>query len=151
PPAALPVPKQQASAPGVQIPANRTLPITLDTVLRLAEHGNAKIEQSRVKVDASMSAASASCSWLPTVYAGTAYYRHEGGIQNFDGTFIHSSTGALFPGLQINSEFDIREQTFKRVDAERKMWQDRAEGSQVTSETLLDAANTYFDLLTARR
>jgi outer membrane protein TolC len=152
-PQTLPAPQivPPASHPGEQVPAGKAIPVTLDTVLRLAEQHNARVEQAREKLGASMAAASQKCLWLPDVYAGIAYYRHEGGIQNEDGTLQHSSSGALFPGMQIKTECDLREATFKRVDAERKMWQDKAEYRSVTNDTLLDAANTYIDLLTARR
>ena len=78
---------------------------------------------------------------------GTAYYRwHEGGIQDFDGQFIHSSYGSLFAGLEMRGKLDLRETAYQRIDAERKVWQQKGELSKLTSETLLDAAGTYVDL-----
>jgi outer membrane protein TolC len=128
------------------------IPISLDIVFRLAEDGNAQIALAREKLNASdVESQLAAKAWLPDVYGGIGYYRHEGGIQNPDGTFIHSSFGALFPALEIKSELDVREAAYKRVDACRKVWQQRGELSKVTNETLLDAAITYVDLLTARR
>src|SRR4029077_11330532 len=78
------------------------------------------------------------------------YYRHEGGIQNEDGTLTESSFGSLFAGTEIHGRFDLREAVFQKVDAERKVWQQRGELSKLSSETLLDASNTYVDLLAAR-
>jgi outer membrane protein TolC len=128
------------------------VPIALDTVLRLAEEQNAQIALARERVNESLTENQIAASgWLPRVYAGVAYYRHEGGIQNEDGTLTHSSTGALFPGVEIHGELDVREAAFQRVNAERKVWQSKGELSRVTNETLLEAANTYIDLLTARR
>ena len=45
---------------------------------------------------------------------------------------------------------DLKEAAYQRIDAERKVWQQKGDLSKVTSETLLDAAGTYIDLLTAR-
>jgi outer membrane protein TolC len=45
----------------------------------------------------------------------------------------------------------LRKDTFKRTSAEAKVWQQRADLARVTNEQLLDAGNTYIDLLTARR
>jgi outer membrane protein TolC len=130
----------------------RDVLISLDTVFRLAEEQNAQIALAREKLNESMTEKQlAAKGWLPNVYAGIGYYRHEGGIQNEDGTLTHSSTGALFPGMNIQTEFDLREATFRRVDSERKLWQQRGELRKVTNETLLDAATTYIDLLTALR
>jgi len=45
----------------------------------------------------------------------------------------------------------VRQATFARIQAERNRLQQQGELSKVTNETLLEAANTYIDLLTARR
>jgi outer membrane protein TolC len=130
----------------------KEVPITLDAVLRIAEQTNAKIGGAREKLrESQMNAEQAQSCWMPNVYAGAGYYRHEGGIQDFNGRLIHSSYGAFMPGLQLKTEWDVRETTFKQLDAERKIWQQKAELSQVNSEVLLEAATTYVDLLTARR
>src|SRR5262249_35700811 len=88
---------------------------------------------------------------LPTVSAGLAYYRHEGGIQNEDGTLTHSSFGALFPGIEIRSAIDLREAAFARTNGIRQQVVSRAELTKITSEILLDAATTEVTLLAARK
>jgi outer membrane protein TolC len=128
------------------------IPIDLDAVMRLAEEQNRQIALARERLrESQIERELAAGAWLPKVYAGVGYYRHEGGDQNPDGTFVHSSFGNLFPGVEICTEYDIKEATFKRVDACRKLWQQRGEVAKVTNETLLDAADTYIDLLAARR
>lgn len=132
--------------------APKLVPIDLEAVLRLAEENNAQIGLARERLHESELENELACrSWLPNIYAGIAYYRHEGGIQDFNGRLIHSSTGALFPGLDIRSEIDFKEATFQRLSAERKLWQQRGDLSKVTNENLLEATSAYVDLLTARR
>ena len=132
--------------------ADKLVPINLDSVFHLAEEQNAQVGVAREKLhESEAEQALAAKAWLPQVYAGTGYFRHEGGIQNEDGTLTHSSFGALFFGVEIHAEVDLRAATFARVSAERQAWQQRGELSKVTSETLLEAATTYLDLLTARR
>jgi outer membrane protein TolC len=132
--------------------ANKTLAITLDTVFRLAEEHNPRIGLAREKLRESQLQQQASCQgWLPNLYAGLAYYRHEGGIQDFTGRLLHSSMQALSPSLTLQSEWDLRENAFRQLDAERRVWQQKAELTQINSEILLEAATTYIDLLTARR
>ena len=146
-----------------QPPANRTTPvapteqaskpllISLDTVLRLAEDQNTKIALAREKiVEAYANQGAAKTCWLPEVYVGPAYYRHEGGIQNEDGTLTRSSTGAVFGGMEFYSHVDLREAIYARVAAHRDLWKQKGEFTRVTNETLLDAASTYIDFLTAR-
>jgi outer membrane protein TolC len=45
----------------------------------------------------------------------------------------------------------LRKDTFKRAPAEAELWRRRAELQRVQNEVLQDAANTYFDWLTAQR
>jgi outer membrane protein TolC len=131
--------------------AVKSLPISLDTVLRLAEEQNAQVGQARAKVDEAIAEeAVAAKRWLPDLFVGAAWYRHEGGIQTEEGPLVHSSTGAMFAGLELDGRFDIREIAFAQVNAQRRTWQNRGELSRVSSETLLEAANTYIDLLAAR-
>lgn len=145
----LPVLPRPAPAPPTLSPG--VLPIGLDTVLRLGESQNAQIALARERVvEACAQKDVAGSKWLPDIYVGTAFYRHEGGIQNEDGTLTHSSSGALFAGGEIDSKLDLRDLAFQRVNAQRNVWQQKGELSRVTSETLLDASNTYIDWLTAR-
>lgn len=127
---------------------SHALPIGLDTVLRLAEDKNAKVSEARARVDEAYADKSiADAKWLPDIYVGTGFYRHEGGIQDPDGTFIHSSMGSIFAGMELCGHYDIKEIAYIQVDAQRKVWQQKGELSRITSEKLLDASQTYVDLL----
>jgi outer membrane protein TolC len=147
-------PSREEPAPTKQQPAHADphapVPISLDTVLRLAQDENRQVNIARERVvEAFAEKNVADKGWLPDIFIGTSYYRHEGGIQNEDGTVIHSSFGSVFGGVEISSQFDIREYAFHKVNAERQTWQQRAELSRITSENLLEAANAYVDLLAA--
>ena len=150
------IPARAAAPPAVAEAASpaadpKELPIGLDTVLRLAEEQNGQVALAREKVrEAYADQDLAKSAWLPAINVGTAYYRHEGGIQNEDGTLTHSSSGAMLAGMEVAGRLDLREAVYAQVNAERKVWQQKGELSRVTSETLLDAATTYIDLMTAR-
>ena len=145
-------PEGLAQTPAEAQPAApKQLPIGLDTVLHLAQEQNGQIGVAREKVrEAYAEQDLAKSAWLPTINVGTAYYRHEGGIQDFQGDLIRSSTGAVLAGAEITGKIDLREAVYAQVNAERKVWQQRGELSRITSETLLDASTTYIDLLAAR-
>lgn len=131
--------------------ADRALPIGIDTVLRLAGEQNGQIAVARERVrEAYAEQNLAQTAWLPAVNVGTAYYRHEGGIQLQEGPLIRSSTGALLGGVEIAGRIDPREAAFQKINAERKVWQQKGDLSRISSEVLLEAATTYIDLLTAR-
>jgi outer membrane protein TolC len=130
---------------------SKLLAINLDSVFHLAEDQNSQVALARARVREAVAEKNiADLSWLPRVDIGTVYYRHEGGIANEDGTLTHSSFGTFFGGLELTSRLDLREVVYEKINAERLLWQQRGELRRVTSETLLDAANTYVDLLAAR-
>lgn len=153
-PETIPPPRSGFAAAQLGAPAaapGKPLPISLDAVLRLAEEQNPQIALARAKVrEASAEKAVAGKAWLPAVYVGTAYYRHEGGIQNEDGTLQHSSFGALFGGLELNARLDVRDVAYQQLNASRRVWQQQGELSKINYETLLDATGTYIDLLAVR-
>ncbi len=127
------------------------VPIGLDTVLRLVPDQNGQIALAREKVrEASLANDLADKRWLPDLYVGASYYRHENGIQDFEGRLIRSSYGSLFAGVELRSKLDLRDLVFAKVDAERKIWQRSGQLARLGHENLLDAAGTYVDLLAAR-
>jgi outer membrane protein TolC len=133
-------------------PAPKVMLINLDTVLRLAQDQNVKVNLAREKLqDAFAGKELADKAWLPDLLVGPSYWRHEGGIANEDGTLTRSSFGSFFAGFELNGRLDLREAIYQKVDAERKIWQQRGEVSRMTAENLLDAASTYVDLLAARQ
>jgi outer membrane protein TolC len=88
--------------------------------------------------------------WLPELSAGIGTWRHDGGIQDFQGNLVRSNYGSTLAGLEVAGKYDWKEVLFRRVDAERRVWQQRGDLSKLTSENLLDATTTYIDLLAAR-
>jgi outer membrane protein TolC len=147
PPEVLPPPADLAPA----VPAEpKALPVSLDTVFRLAQDQNVQVSLAREKLqEAFADKELADKAWLPELFVGPSYYRHEGGIANEDGRLTHSSFGSFFAGLELNGRLDLREVVYRQVDAERRIWQQKGELSRLTSENLLDAASTYVDLLAA--
>ncbi|HWY88885.1 MAG TPA: TolC family protein, partial [Gemmataceae bacterium] len=131
--------------------SSQALPISLDTVLRLAQERNGQMGIARQRLEeANAQQDLAAKKWLPDLTIGTAYYRHEGGIQDFTGELVRSSYGSLFAGVEMRGKLDLREAAYQRIDAARRVWQQKGELSKLTSETLLDAAGTYVDLLAVR-
>lgn len=134
----------------VPMPDPRIVPVGLDTVLRLAQDQNGQIQIARARLgEAQAGQDLARLAWIPQISVGPSYYRHEGGIQDFQGNLVRSSYGSVFAGIELRSRLDPRDVAFQRVDAERKVWQQKGELSKLTSESLLDAAGTHLELLAA--
>jgi outer membrane protein TolC len=127
------------------------IPISLDTVLRLAQDQNGQVRLARLKLeDAAAEREWASKHWLPDLSMGLGSYRHDGGIQDFEGNLIRSHYGSSLAGLELTGKYDWKEHLFRRVEAERRVWQQKGEVSKLTSENLLEASSTYIGLLAAR-
>src|SRR5579884_3264652 len=155
-----PVPDQAAPAPApAQAPAALAMPesmqgppvvpIGLDTVFRLAEEQNAQVGIARAKLQQACAQQDvASWRWLPDLYVGTSYYRHEGGIADENGFLVRSSFGSMFAGGEIAGHYDVKDIAYQQVNAQRQVWQQKGELSKVTMQTFLDASTTYIDWLT---
>ncbi|CAN5132159.1 hypothetical protein BH10PLA2_BH10PLA2_10010 [soil metagenome] len=141
-----------ANAPIADVqPAIHPVFLSLGTIFRLAEGQNSQIALSRARIDeANANKALADKAWMPQISFGTMWWRHEGGITNQDGTLQNSSFGSLLAGGSVAGKFDLKDAIYQKFVAERQLWQQRGEFKKVTTETLLDASNTYIDLLAAR-
>jgi outer membrane protein TolC len=130
----------------------KQVPISLDTVFRLAESQNGQTTIARLKVDEAFANCDlAAKGWIPDLWVGTGYYRHDGGIVNpADGELVHPGFNAMFAGVEMHSQLDWRDVVYRKVDAERRLWQQRAEVSKLNHEALTEASTTYMDLLAAR-
>jgi outer membrane protein TolC len=129
----------------------KPIPISLDTVLQMAQDHNGQVRLARLKVQEAFTDQEwANKHWLPDISVGMAYWRHEGGIQDFQGNLLNTSYGGAFGGLEMRGQYDWKEVLVRRVEAERKLWQQKGELSKLTSENLLEATTTYIDLMAAQ-
>lgn len=129
----------------------KPIPICFDTVLRLAQDQNGQVRLARMRLeDAETDQTWANKHWMPDLSIGMGVWRHEGGIQDFQGNLVRSSYGSALGGLELTGKYDWKEILYRKVEAERRVWQQKGELSKLSSENLLEAATTYIDLLAAR-
>lgn len=137
--------------PPEELKTGKPIPISLDTVLQLASDQNGQVRLLRMKVeDALTDQQWANKHWMPDLSIGIGVYRHEGGIQDFQGNLVRSSYGSAMGGLELSGKYDWKDLLIRRVETERKVWQQRGDLSKLNSETLLDATTTYISFLAAR-
>jgi outer membrane protein TolC len=139
-------------APAVsEVKTPQPIPISLDTVLRLAQDQNGQVRLARLRLDDAASDQQwANKHWLPDLSLGFAAYQHSGGIQDFQGNLVRSNYSSTLAGIDITGKYDWKELLYRRVDAERRVWQQKGELSKLTSENLLEATSTYVGLLAAQ-
>ena len=121
-----------SARPAVVEAAPRIVSIDLDTVLSTTVAQNLQIVLARKKADEALAAADCCGCGLAKLL------RHDSGASDTDGDEGPGRKGGGHGAAC-------------RIKAKAQYWQRRAELARTTNETLLDAGNTYFDLLTARR
>jgi len=137
--------------PGARDAANagQELPISLDAVLRLAEEQEPQVAVARARIARRVPSRSGRKRILPEVTGGhrllAARGRHPAAGR---AAYPLQHAGALRRGGR-QRRLDLKAATFARLDAARKVLQQKGELKRVTTEVLLDAAGTYIDLLAA--
>ncbi len=127
------------------------VPLSLDTVFRLAKDHNGQLKIARERLNEAYARQDlADKRWLPDLTVGPSYYRHEGGIQDFQGNLLRSSYGSAFVGVELRGKLDFKDWVYQKVEAQRNILQRQGEISQLAGEQLVDAASTYLDLLAVR-
>jgi outer membrane protein TolC len=138
------------SLPG-PIASDKPLPINLPTALQLA--GVRPIDIGLASERIRLAAAQlnrAQVLWLPTVYLGVDYYRHDGQIQSVEGDVFGTSKSSLLVGAGPVAVFAVTDAIFAPL-AERQVVRARQAGLQTArNDTLLAVAEAYFNVQQAR-
>jgi outer membrane protein TolC len=134
-----------ASAPG------SPYPIDLATTLRLAGARGVDIQIARERLEAAKAnATTATWQFLPWLSAGVSYRAHGGLIQDVVGNVLEADKDSHAAGAALNLQVDVGDAIYKRLAA----GQTRAATEQGLAaqhqQTLVRAAQAYFDLLVAQ-
>ncbi len=153
---AIPVPTEPRDATGLH-PApegttGKPLPINLATALRLADARPLIIEAARAAVQTEYGQyVQARVLWLPTIYVGVDYERHDGGAENLvTGQTILGSRNQFIAGPGAQAVFAMTDAIYAPL-AERQFVQARNLDVQTAkNDALLSVALAYFDVQQAR-
>jgi outer membrane protein TolC len=132
--------------------ADRALPINLATALRLADARPLIIEAARSAVETEYGLyEQARVLWLPSIYLGIDYQRHDGAQQNaLDGSPIIGSRNQFLAGGGAQAVFALTDAIYSPL-AERQLLRARNIQVQVAkNDALLSVATAYFDVQQAR-
>jgi outer membrane protein TolC len=132
-------------------PGDRPLPITLPTALKLANARALDIALASQRIQVSLAQLQqANVLWLPTLYIGPDYLRHDGQVQNVEGVNESVSKGSLMIGAGPVAVFALSD-AFLAPLATRQVVQARQASRQATTnDTLLAVAEAYFNVQQAR-
>lgn len=126
-------------------------PIDLPTVLRLAGAQNldVKIAEERLN-EARADEESTLMQFLPWVSVGAGYRAHNGRLQTSEGSIIDVDKQNYNLGPTVQVQLDLGDAIYKRLAA-RQLTRVAVHGSEAQrQQSVLDAAETYFDLCKAQ-
>ena len=153
PPARLGAPRTTTEpAPAQPEQTDRSLAINLATALRLADARPLVIEAARAAVETEYGLyEQARALWLPTVYLGPDYQRHDGGEQNLlTGQTIVGPRNQFLAGAGARAVFALTDAIYAPL-AERQLLQARnLQVLTAKNDSLLSVAAAYFDVQQAR-
>jgi outer membrane protein TolC len=151
----LPLPKP-VSAPPVLAPAaipsqKPPYPINLPTAMQLAgaQPLDIALAQERIRIAAAQ-LARAHVLWLPTIYSGIDYFRHDGRIQDVAGKITDTSKSTFMAGAGPYAVFAISDAIFGPLAARQELRAREAALQTAQNDTLLAVAESYFNVQQAR-
>jgi outer membrane protein TolC len=135
--------------------AGAPLPINLSSALTLANARPIDVVAAaeRVRV-ATAQLELASVQWLPTVTVGGDYNRHEGSIQNADGTVTEASRGSLMVGVGTGignaAVLNVNDAVFAPLIARQTVRAREADLRAAQNDSLVAVTDAYFAVQQAR-
>jgi outer membrane protein TolC len=145
------------AAPNPKLPAPKPatsdvpLPISLPTALQLAGSGPLDIAVASERIRAAAAQLDrADVLWLPTVYLGVDYYRHDGQIQETAGNVFGTSRSSFMAGAGPSAVFAITDALFEPLAARQVLRARQADLQTAANDSLFAVAEAYFTVQEAR-
>jgi outer membrane protein TolC len=151
PPHAYHAPGPTPLASPAPAPCDKPLPINLPTALQLAQVRplDVAIASERIRL-ACAELQQARLLWLPTVYLGVDYYRHDGQVQDIPGDVFGTSKSGLLLGAGPSAVFAVSDAIFAPLAARQVVRARDADLQAAANDTLLAVARAYFTVQHAR-
>jgi outer membrane protein TolC len=150
-----PVPSDAPGAPTIDLPnvpaGERALPINLPTAMHLAGARplDIALASERIRV-AAAELQRAQVLWVPTIYLGADYFRHDGQLQDVDGNVFGTSKSSVLLGAGPSAVFAICDAIFAPLAARQTLQARQAALQVATNDSLLAVAEAYFNVQQAR-
>lgn len=137
--------------PAVPAAEDRPLPINLSTALQLAGVNPLDIALATQRLQAANAALErANVLWLPTVYFGVDYFRHDGRLQDVVGNTFSTSKSTLMVGAGPNVVFAVTDAIYGPLSARQVVSARKGEVQAARNDSLLSVAEAYFHVQQAR-
>lgn len=128
--------------------AQKTFPVNIETVLKLARANNLTIQEYQLKYQQALAEQSKAKEWwLPNIYFGVSTHYLNGAAMNTDGQiFTDVNRNNLWTGLGIGVEIDFSKGFYSSLAAKQKAEAVNYQSTAETNQVILQAVQAYFDL-----
>jgi outer membrane protein TolC len=134
-----------------QNPVERSYPINLPTALQLADARPIDISVATARIQvAAAQLQQAHALWLPTIYLGSDYFRHDGQLQAVDGTVFTNSKSSVMIGCGPSMVFALSDALFAPLAQRQVRMAQEAALQTARNDTMLAVAEAYFNIQQAR-
>jgi outer membrane protein TolC len=138
-----PQPKTAAATP--------TIPISLPVALQLAKARPLDIEIAQQRLAVAVAQLQrAEALWLPTIYIGGDYFRHDGQLQDVTGNVFGTSKSNMMLGAGPSAVFATTDALFGPLAARQDVRARDAAVQTARNDSLLAVAEAYFNVQQAR-
>lgn len=132
-------------------PGAKALPINLPTALRLAGVRPLDVQAAAQRIRAGAAQLrQAQVLWLPTIYSGTDYYRHDGQNQLVQGPIFNSSKSSFLLGGGPYAVFALSDAMFLPLAQRQVVRAQQAARQATVNDAMLAVAEAYFNVQQAR-
>jgi outer membrane protein TolC len=126
-------------------------PINLATALQLAQVRALDVQLASSRTAASVAAYDrAKYLWLPTLYLGSDYFRHDGRIQDIRGNVFDTDKGAVMGGAGAGMVFAVTDAVYAPLAARQEVRARQADRQAAANDTTLAVAEAFFNVQQAR-
>jgi outer membrane protein TolC len=132
-------------------PEDKPLPINLPTALQLAGVRPLDVALASQRIELAVAQLrQAQVLWLPTLYVGADYFRHDGQIQDVSGNVFGTSKSTFMLGAGPSAVFALSDAIFGPLAARQVVRAREAEVQAARNDSLLTVAEAYFSVQEAR-
>ena len=127
--------------------SRRSMPINLETVLKLAGANNLKIAEIKSKHNLAKAKARKAQEWVyPTLNPGFLLMNTVGNVQNAEGTFLDTDKNSFWAGAAITANWSIGKSSYNYLSSKQNIVTAEHWLQAERNQQILKAIQAYFEL-----
>jgi outer membrane protein TolC len=130
---------------------DKPLPINLPTALQLANAQPLDVALASQRIQVALAGLDrAKVLWLPTIYLGADYYRHDGQLQDVAGNVFGTSKSTFMAGAGPSAVFAVTDAIFSPLVERQVVRARQADLQRSKNDSTLAVAEAYLNVQQAR-